>query len=350
MAGLISRLFGGKPSPTMDMEPAPGVGGYHLGPGPANQTGFPGSTSQVRTNRGKGPRDVEIKADTDSGANNAMGTSPEVRQSSYRGDVPGARTRSPRATPLIVAPQTAIRQDMQSSPGEFYGGPMLRTGPGNQTAGGYINRDTAATMGLPAADARETTTPWTQAQPTISGNVPGAQNVRNEVAQRYKQAPGALHSYQSAPRADQAPANHGGQATDGNVVPDRATQPVTVTNRFVFPGGGNQTWSVLRQMPYGGRGDGARGAQLNGNRYYATGQADQFWNAGQGDYGIERQRGAGNKRPVSFTQPAPWTAQYYDTTTSVGTADNPNPTPGHQPPSIYVSPGGLRATNKTGRR
>jgi hypothetical protein len=101
-------------------------------------------------------------------------------------------------------------------------------------------------------------------------------------------------------------------------------------------------------MPYGGRGNGARGADLDGQRRYATGQETEFWNAGQGDYGIARQRGG--KRPVGFTQPAPWSSQFYDTTESVGTADNPNTQPAQQPQSVYVSPSGRRASNSTGRR
>ena len=74
MAGLIARLFGGKPSPAADTEPAPGIGGYHLGRGPAGQTGFPGSTSQVRTFPGRNPVRLGagnwtgIKAETNDGA------------------------------------------------------------------------------------------------------------------------------------------------------------------------------------------------------------------------------------------------------------------------------------------
>lgn len=348
MAGLIARLFGGQDTPaTGPAEPAQGIGGYTAGPGPANQTGFPGSTSQVRTfpHPPNSPRAAKIRADTDSGANNGMGTTPEVRQSSYRGDVPGARIRNPRDTPAVVLPQTAIRQEMQhNSDAEFYGGPQLATGPGNNTAGGNPLTPSQRAGGH---SQRDTTTPWYDAQPELGGHVPGAQNVRNTIAERYKYPGGILHTYLSAPRADQAQPNPGGQATDGNVDPSAVVQPVTVEDRYFDDS--VIGWSVLREMPYGGRGNGARGADLNGQRYYATGQSDQFWNAGQGGYGIARQRGAGNKRPVSFTQPAPWTAQYYDTTADVGTADNPNPDPAQQPASIYMSPGGLRASNSTGR-
>lgn len=354
MAGLIARLLGGgKTSAVAAAEPVQGIGGYTAGAGPANQTGFPGSTSQTRKFPSNGrspysPRSVKIRADYDTDANSSSGTTPEVRQSSYRGDVKGARVRNPRATSRMVAPQTTIRQEMQhNSPAEFFGGPALRTTEGvNDTAGGYIDRSGAQAMGLQSADSRDTTTPWIYAQPEISGNVPGSQDVRNTIAQRYKAVPGEMHTYKSKSRPDQASVNPGGQATDGNVNGVGITQDVTVPSRAVFE---EITWSVLRRMPYTGRGDGGRGADLNGQRYYATGQDTQFWNAGQGDFGIARLEGSGNKRPVSFTQPAPWSSQFYDTTASVGTTDDPNTTPAQQVNAVYVSPGGLRASNSTGR-
>lgn len=345
MAGLIARLFGGKPSPAVDMEPAPGIGGYHLGAGPANQSGFPGSTSQTRTFPSNGrspysPRTAKINADYDSDANNRDGTTMDTRQASYRGDVGGT---SPRSTSLVVTRQTFIRQTMQNnSTAEFFGGPALKTGTGNHTAGAHPLSPAQAAGGHSMTD---TTTPYSRAQPEIGG-APGAQNVRNSVAQKYKNPAGQLHTYKSRPRADQAAVNPGGQATDGNVNGLGITQDVTVLNRAVFD---QFTWAVLRQMPYGGRGDGARGGDLNGQRYYAAGQAGEFLNGGQGEYGIARQNGSGNKRPVSFTQPAPWTANYYDTTNSVGATDSPNQQPGQQPQAVYYSPGGLRASNSTGR-
>lgn len=346
MAGLIARLFGGKESPAVDMEPVPGVGGYTLGAGPANQSGYPGSTSQTRTFRRPptSPRAVKIEADTDTGWDNGLGPTTQARQAAYRGDATGARLAGPRRTPGVVTPQPANASKLQNnSEKEFFGGPMLKTGPGNNTAGGNpLSRAQYAG----GHSVRDTTTPWRDAQPVIDGDTPGAQNVRNQIALRYKNPAGQLHTYKSAARADQAPMNQGGQATDGNVHPDRVVQDVTVPNRAVFP---EITWSVEREMPYGGRGDGARGADLNGQRYYATGQQEQFLNGGQGQYGIGRQLGSGNKRPVNFTQPAPWTANYYDTTDSVGTQTDPNAQPAQQPQAVYYSANGLRATNSTGR-
>jgi hypothetical protein len=107
--------------------------------------------------------------------------------------------------------------------------------------------------------------------------------------------------------------------------------------------GGTTNFAVLRDMPYTGRGNGARGAQLNGHRYYATGQDQQFWNAGQGNYGIAREQG--HRRPVAFTEPAPWTQNFYDTTGQVQSGDAPQ-----APQAVYVSPDAGRARNGTGRR
>ncbi len=329
MAGLIARLFGGWDRPP-DPNPLPGIGGYHMPPGPAGETGFPGSTSATRRfPRTVSPREAKLRVDRLNGANTALGSTPETRQTSYRGDVPGANTSNPRGTSSVTLPQTQIRQDMQHNSGaERNGGMRLRTGPGNDTAGGNPLTGAARAGGH---SVRDTETPMVSRQPVIGVGTPGAQNVRNTAAQRYKNPAGQVHTYRSA-------ANPAAPPTE-----------VTVPNRFVYPGGGNTTWSALREMPYGGRGDGARGADLNGQRYYSTGQADQFWNGGQGDYGIARQRGSNNRRPVSFTEPAPWTANFYDTTASVGTTTDPG-SGGQAPDLVYVSPAAGRASNATGRR
>lgn len=341
--GVISRLFGAsaRSRGPADTNPHPGIGGVSTPPGPAGQTGFPGSTKQTRTFQGNNPRSVLVRSDTNTGFEQDLGDQLQVRQASYRGDVPGGSTRNPRATALTASRQPVLTELMQQTSGTFYGGPTLKTGPGNQIAGGVPLSGAAAAGGH---SQRETTTAWTAAQPVIGQGTPGANNVRNQVAQRYKAVPGQVHTYSSASRGDLPPVNRGGQATDGNVHPEAAVTPVSVQSRFVFDAGGNQTWAVEREMPYGGRGDGARGADLNGERFYATGQAQQFWNAGQGDYGIARKLGGDHKRPVSFTTPAPWTANFYDTTDGVAqdtTAQAPN--------MVYVSPTTGRASNGTGR-
>lgn len=344
MAGMIAALFGGKPRPDVNTNPVPGIGGYAMGPGPAGQSGYPGSTAATRTMRGRNARLAKIRSDTNTGWESGLGSATVTQQSSYRAETHGSKVVSPRDTPTVTTPKGQLRQNLQSTPGEFYGGPMQHTGPGNNTAGG--NPMSPAQRGG-GHSQRDTTTPWVRAQAPIGGQAPGSQNVRNQIAQRYRNVPGQLHTYRSAARADQAPVLPGGQAVSGNVHPQLASQDVMVPSRFVMSGA--QTgWSIQRRMPYTGRGDGARGAQLTGQRYYGTGQQDQFWNAGQGNYGIARVQGAGAKRPVSFTEPAPWTANFYDTTGEVGTTDAPGtPTQGGQ--AVYVSPSAGRASNSTGR-
>lgn len=345
MAGKIAALFGGKPRPEKDAaNPVPGIGGYAMGPGPAGQSGYPGSTAATRTMRGRNARLAKIRSDTNTGWESGLGSQTVTRQASYRAETHGSKVQNPRDTPTVDTPKGQLRQNMQSTPGEHLGGPMDRTGPHNNTAGGNPMTPASRAGGH---SQRDTTTPWIRAQAPLGGDAPGSNNVRNQVAQRYKAVPGQAHTYRSAARADQAPVNTGGQATDGNVKPDLVSQDVTVPSRFVMPGG--QTgWSVQRRMPYTGRGDGARGADLNGQRYYGTGQQDQFWNAGQGNYGIGRERGDANKRPVGFTEPAPWTANFYDTTNEVGTSDAPG-TPTQGGDQVYVSPSAGRASNSTGR-
>lgn len=327
MAGLIAALFGGKPAPAVPSNSAPGGGGYRAGQGPTGAQGYPGSTSLTRTLRNSTPRNVKIRSDRDSGFEQSLSDVNQVRAQAAR--FGQARSRSnPRLAPKVATPQPLLTAIMQATPHTNLGGMLDKTQPGARTVGGNTMREAALEGGH---DSRDTTTPWTAAQPEISGGVPGSQNVRNQIAQRWKNPPGQLHTYKSAPRADTASPNPTGWASDGNVHPDSVVTEVTVPNRYVWDGGGVQTWSVLRQMPYGGRGDGARGAQLSGQRYYATGQGDQFWNAGQGNYGIGRQ--LGGKRPVSFTAPAPWAGNFYDSTPGVeaGTADQ-------APDMVYVSP------------
>jgi hypothetical protein len=314
---------------------------------PRGQTGaggFPGSTALTRTFGGRNPRAVGLRSDTNTGWESGLSTTPQTRQQSYRGDQLGGGTRNPRATPTVTMPQPLIAQRMQATPSTKAGGPMLHTGPGNNTAGGSPLGPAARAGGHSRMD---TQTPVRLRQPSIGVGTPGASNVRNEVAQRYKARPGDIHVYRSASRPDQAPVGRNGQAGDGSVRLDQTSSSVSVQSRFVFPGGGSLTYSSLREMPYGGRGDGARGAQLSGQRYYASGQGDQFASAGQGDYGIARARGG--KRPVSFTLPAPWSANYYDTTDTVGTPDAPGQ-PTQSPNMVYVSPTTGRASNSTGRR
>lgn len=328
MAGLIAALFGGKAAPTPPADSVAGGGGYTAGPGPTGEYGYPGSTSVTRTIPGRNPRAAKIQSDTNGGFEQALSDHQQVRQAARRSAT--KNSASPRSTPQVATPQPLLTALLQAGANTNLGGLLDKTKTGARTVGHNPLSKSAAEGGHSQQD---TQTPATKRQPDISGGVPGSNNVRNQVAQRYKAVPGQEHTYKSAPRPDTAPVNPSGQASDGNVHPERVVTDVTVPSRYVWGNGGVQTWSALREMPYGGRGDGARGADLNGQRYYATGQQDQFWNAGSGDYGINRQQGGGNKRPVSFTQPAPWTSNYYDTTPGAAAGDT-----GQAPDMVYVSP------------
>src|ERR1017187_1095296 len=201
MAGLIAALFGGKARPP-DPNPLPGIGGRSTPPGPMGQSGYPGSTSTTRTFPSRNPRqgggggNTGIKAETNYGFDQGLTDTPQVRKASYRGDTPGGRVRNPRLTGDVVTPQPLATQRMQTNaPSEFYGGQPLQTRPGNQIVG--INPLTGA-KAAGGHSVRDPETPATKRQPVIGTGSPGAQNVRNQVAQRYKNTPGQTRAYQSA--------------------------------------------------------------------------------------------------------------------------------------------------------
>lgn len=323
MPNIIRKLFGTEPPPQTDPDPLPGRGGYAIPEGPAGQTGFPGSTSSTRHFKGASPRVAKLRADTHVGWEGQVSDVLQTRQASYRGDVENAAEDGPRSTPDVDTPQPLAAYYLQNnSQAEFFGGPELKTGPGNDTAGGNI-------LVPGPSGVRNTETPMTRRQPQISVGVPGSNNVRNTRALRHLSPPGQPHGYQSASRGDQR--TH--------------AEPVTVQNRYVFQGGGVQTWWMERQMPYTSVGDGSRGASLNGQRYYATG-APQFLEGGMGSYGLSRASGP-RHRPTNFQEPAPWSANYYDTTQQAG-YETPGEA-GQVPNMIYTSPEPGRATNSTGR-
>lgn len=342
MAGLIARLTG-RDLPRTKFDPAlAGIGGAREAPGRAGEDGYPGSTSATRTFKGASPRDAKIRADSDVGFDQGF----EGTNVSQPGRAYTEGWANPRETAYVATPQPRTIGSLRRNPGEWFGGMPLRSdavAPANHVVGQNTLSGAAAAGGH---SNYETETPRTARQPDISGGVPGSSNVRNQVALRYKNPPGQMHTYQSAPRPDQNPRVAGESGAGGGAW--SYTTPVTVPNRRVWGAGGVQTWSALRQMPYGGRGDGARGAHLNGTRYYQEGPPVNM-NGGLGAYGVARLRGDKTKRPVSFTEPAPWTGQYYDTTGSVGTADQPGPG-GQSPSAIYVSPDvGRGGLNSTGR-
>jgi hypothetical protein len=336
MAGLIARLLGGRPQPGSAEAATAGQGGYTHGPGPAGQSGFPGSTSSTRTFKGASPRSVKIESDRIGGFDQGFDGVQTVQASRTFAE----GQFNPRDTPYVSTPRPRTIASLRQSPAEFYGGlagTTTQTSPGNQIAGGNPLTGAQQAGGHSQRDT-EYPEPYAR-QIQISTDVPGSNNVRNQIAERYKAVPGQLRTYRAAPRAD----------AEGST-PSTAVTPgeVTVQSRFVFAGGGVQTYYMERQMPYNGRGDGGRGADLNGTRYYATG-APEFPNAGMGAYGVERLRGPLH-RPTMFAEPAPWSAQYYDTTASVGTPDSPG-TASQSPDMVYVSPEPSRGAlvNPTGR-
>lgn len=331
MSGLWG-LFGRKAVQQPD-NPQPGVGGYTEGPGPYGENGFPGSTSSTRYFKGASPRAVKIESSTNTGFEQGLSSVPQVRQQSSRGDIE-LDDANPRLTPTVETPQPQLTVNLQDTPGTFYGGQPDRNIPGYDLAG---QNPLSGAQDAGGHSQRATTTPWPDANININvGGAPGSNNVRNTIAQDYKAVPGQLHTYQSASRPDQK----------GSFPGFAESSPVTVPSRYVYDDFGNSSWSVEREMPYGGRGDGARGADLNGTRYYATGQDDEFANAGLGQYGLRRLQGA--KQPTLFAEPAPWSANNYVTTADVGTPDNPGPNT-QVPNMVYVSPGPSASPPSTGR-
>jgi hypothetical protein len=131
--------------------------------------------------------------------------------------------------------------------------------------------------------------------------------------------------------------NSGGPASDGQGV-----------NRYAFGGeaGGFESHSVERQIPYTRHGPlpgqhnakQLRGADLSGTRF--TLKPPVF--VPQGD-GFGKARRSQRNRPTVFAEPAPWSAQFYDTTAATGGPDDPG-TPATVR-NIHVSPAVQRANN-----
>jgi hypothetical protein len=343
MAGLIAALMGRK-APKTPWDPAlAGLGGDKQGPGPAGQSGRPGTTSATRTFKGVSPRDVKLESDTNVGFDQGF-DGVQWRQ----GGRPYAEGwENPRDTPEQPTPRPRTIAVLRQSPAEWYGGLPMYSDQVPQRVDTVGGNPLSIAQAYGGHSTYDTETPRTQRQPDISGNVPGSNNVRNTIALRWQNPPGIMHTYKSAPRPDQNPKVDGESGAGGGAW--SWTDLVTVISRYKWAGtsGGVQTWSVERQMPYGaGRGDGARGADLNGTRYYAEGPPINV-NGGQGSYGIARLRGP-NHRPVFFTEPAPWTAQFYDTTADVGTADAPGPNT-QVPNLVYTSPTVNASPPSTGR-
>lgn len=267
MAGKIAALFGGKPQ--RDPDPQAGEGGYTIPRGPYGATGMPGSTSAAPPVHSQTPGDGDKQE-----LLTASGNQEEWLET--RGSVGGM-------------------------PGRYVGGQQART------------RDTVK---------RRT--------PVISSGTPGAENVRNEVAQSYRNPPGQEHVYQSAPN------------------PVAPPEPIVVDNRYLYDLGGYETHEVEREIPYpfiharppGYAGVGSvRGADLSGDRFYKPGTKNFLTT--EGSYGVSRRRGP-NHRPTTFTQPGPWHANYYDTSDTTVQQGQPN--------MVYESPAPVRSSVNRKRR
>lgn len=266
--GLLSSLFGGG---QVNADPNPGIGGYTAAPGPAGQTGYPGSTAATRENPQAG-------ADKQ----------PDLPVFSRR--VAG-RPVGRRPIPTITAQQAQVIPAPAENGGFPYNGKYSSVNPNRV-------RDTEKRPRI-----------------IIGQGTPGGENQRNTVYYGGLAAqPGTPHTYLSAPK--------GGFDVD----------EVTVENRYVFGGvnGGTDVLDDLledRRMPYTGHGNfrgdlghargSVRGAVLDGARYYQA--PDTQLNQG-GAIGRHRVK---VKVPTIYAEPAPWSSEYYVTTPATGTPDRP---------------------------
>jgi hypothetical protein len=272
--------------------PLPGIGGYDYPRGPFGATGFPGSTpasSRTHSQAGDGRLDRQLTV-TGNQAEWAL-----------------LPTRRPNGTPRQPRART-----------------MRETSP----------------------ERRET---------PVIGGAPGSANVRNDYAQRYKARPELVRQYRASPnpgktgaRLDGPSRYHPGTMVhghpDGKPVPGMAPQPgyppmVTVQSRFVSSEGAQEGYAVNRPLLFAKGGTPApyppgftgnqhiRGGRLTGERYFGALKDQQKIGLETDAYGIARARGP-RHRPVGFTPPQPWTANYRDSA------------PGEEPASdmIHVSP------------
>src|SRR5215472_11112254 len=202
MAGLIAELFGGKRKPP-DTDPNPGEGGYAYPRGPYGETGFPGSTPGTKQ------------------------THPQTDEGRRERQLDASEAQDAWTNPRFIRRNGSPRQ------------PYARN----------------------KAQADDTLRSYT---PVIGADAPGAENVRNTVAQRYKAVPGEAHTYLSAPN----PGINGGKSsgnTDHGAVTGGDPTDVTVISRFVSLEGAQEGFATDRRIPYKihDRPQGYRGAPSN---------------------------------------------------------------------------------------
>ena len=287
--------------------PLPGAGGYDYPRGPFGATGFPGST----------PASPRTHTQTADGRHDRQLTTTGI----------WARDTGPEA--LDVTPVRVPRPQPSYSQVEFLPG---TTRPESRFIRGN------GTPRQPRARQMRSTSPEHRMTPVVGG-APGSQNVRNQLAQRYKAVPGELHTYRVSPNPGKtgacldAPSRyHPGTFVhghpDGKPVPGMAPQTgfppeVTVPSRYVSAEGAQEDYAMNRPLlfakggtpasyPQGYQGnEHVRGGRLTGERYVGALADQQRIGLPSDAYGLSRARGP-RHRPVSFQQPEPWTANYYD--------------------------------------
>ena len=331
------RRTGLKPRTPRAAVPLPGVGGYDYPRGPYGATGFPGST----------PAAVHVHPQTQDGRRDRQLTTTAI----------WARDTGPEATD--VTPTRTPRPQPSYSDVEFTPG---TTDPASR----YIRRN-----GSPRQPRYRTGREnWAERRMTpVIGGAPGSQNVRNQVAQRYKARPELIRAYTPAPNPGKTGAHLNGPAQyhpgtfvygspEGKPVPGMDANPgtdspvVTVQSRYVSPEGSMEGYAMDRPLLFARGGiapypssyvrftgnQHLRGARLTGDRYFGALRDQQMIGLDTDAYGISRARGP-RHRPVKFEQPQPWSANYYDVAPDAGSS---------APDMIRRPPGGSRG-RATGR-
>lgn len=329
MAGWFSRLFAPASGngAAVSLDPAPGEGGYAQGAGPTGQDGYPGSgiTNKIGA---QDLRTAKIPSDRDSGFEQGLGSA-ELVDASYRGDQVGGTPYSPRTSPRAVVSRRRVA-DNSGDPATLEGGMVLPAQPGAETVGGNPLSGSANEGGH---SVMETQVPYREAWPSIDGNMPVPQLGEAGPApwaERWKAIPGTERTGMSSTRSDNAPPQAMGWQANGEVHPELLRQDVTTTDRLVTP---EITWAFDRPWPYHGD-----RRLLDGERLYYS-AISQFTDGNMGQVGVP---GAYQRRPTTYSQPAPWTGGFQDGT------DVPDPT--QQTGQTYVPPPSPRAGNGTGRR
>lgn len=321
--------------------PQPGVGGYNYPRGPYGATGFPGSTPASKRTHTQGP---DGRDDT-SYLGNPKNTISELQD--QWNELPPRDRRRLTASYMGGAP--GVNDDAAAHRPKWPGDPVPS----------LPEVVTGRQVWQPARRKALTTGPEHRSTPVIGG-APGSQNVRNQIAQRYKADPARWRAYRASPNPGKTGARLDGPARyhpgttvhghpDGKPVPGMAPQPgygpmVVVQSRFVSAEGSQEGYAMDRELRFTKGGTPApqapgmaphiRGGRYSGQRYVGDLADQQQIGLDSDSYGIARRRGP-RHRPVRFETPAPHTANFYDVPPDQGT---------QAPDMIHRSP----ATSRTG--